>query len=87
MADLDLKKYIPLKEIDLGSLPKMPEMDYFSLRAVIDRGVRNAIKPWQIAAELPAEISDYQLQGVYDVMIQENVDAIMTVITNEYLLL
>lgn len=79
---VDLKKFT---EIDLEALPCLPKMDVFTLRGTIERGVKKAIKPWMLAAELPVETSDYQLQGIYDEAIKEYTDSILSVFINEYL--
>ena len=83
MADL---KYKTLTGIEMEKLPLLPSLDVNTLRKSIEKGVRHAIPPWMLSAELPTDISDNQLQGIYDVAMTEYTDAIMLVIINEYLI-
>jgi hypothetical protein len=74
-----------IKEIDLEKLPFTPRLNYFTLRSTVERGVKHAIKPWQLVAEMPPETSENVLQGVYNVMVREYTDAIMEIIINEHM--
>ena len=75
------KKLKKLREIDMESLPEVNHLNVFTLSNSIERGLRCAIKPWQL--DMPKETSDNQLQGVYNVMIQEYINSIMEVVINE----
>ena len=70
----------------MQKLPLMPRLDVFTLRKTIEKGVKNAIQPWQVAADLPPETSENILQGVYNVMVQETTDAILQTFIHEYLI-
>jgi hypothetical protein len=69
-----------LSGIDLESLPEK-EINAFTLRASIERGVKNAIKPWQM--DMPPETSETQLKGVYNVMVEEYTNKIFEIVLNE----
>ena len=82
MAD---SKIIPLKKINIDDLGTTPRMSMITLRQTIRRGVKHAIRPWQIQADMPTA-SNNVIQGVYNVMVEEYTDKILEVFINEYLL-
>lgn len=75
----ELKK---LSEIDLENLPVSEPLNVLTLRGTIERGVKNVIKPFQIAKELD-EPGEYSLQIAYEAKIKEMTDGILEVVVNE----